>query len=486
MTPRRRGLWQRGATYVVLGAGGACTQMLFALPLYSPVDRFLACVLLVIALIVSWRFVAARRPEPPIMVLISLQFYVMYGLPQFTQESFLTLHGALTPSADSITLAMLLATLSSAGCWAAYQVARGSSVSGRVTTRLGAIYPEVRISWRGPVIVYAVLCLGSKLWQLGDTIPIELQNIVAKVFNPLLAVSLLLFIGYRLGDALSRRVGIISIVALCTLGLIGSMLESIIVPIYLYFMSRWLWTGRLQARWVAVGVFIFFLLNPVKAVYREAVLNAEPVRSVSAALYRFALWRTAVIDTYTDPFGKQRSVETATSRTSGLLEFAQVIEWTPEIVPYQYGKNFATSLVFWVPRAIWPGKPSITELVNDRYAVDFQIASPEAISRSTFGMRQPADGYWDFGALGAIAYPALFGIITGVICRPSKYLSFLTISLLFSAEFFQTLANLQYIAASLLTLLAGSWIAMKAIQLAADAHARVATSAAARTGGAGL
>jgi hypothetical protein len=470
--PRRAGIWKHRATYVFLALAGSWAHAFLALPLYSALDRFLACVLLWIALLVIQRFIAAARPEPPTMTLVSSQFYVMYGLPQFTQESILLIHGPFTPSGGAITLAMLLATFASASLWISYEVTR-RSLSSRRGGLLDRMFPKPQMSWRRPTIFYAVLCTGVLLWQLGapDAIPLVLRNFVAKVFSPSLALVLLLLLGYRFRDSSCRNAALVMIGVLCVTGAIWGTLLAIVIPIYLFFMAKWLWAGQLHVRWVTIGVFVFLLLNPVKAQYRGATREAEPVRSLSQVMSRLDLWREALYDTYADPFGARRSIETSASRTSGLLDFGHVIDWTPDRVPYQYGKGFSTALLFWVPRVVWPDKPSVSDLVNNRYAIEFQITSVEGITSSTFGMRQPADGYWDFGFAGAILYPVVFGIIIAMLSPRRKDSAFLLISLLFSAEFFQTLDNLQYIVASVLTLLVGSFIAMKAIESAAGSYA---------------
>src|SRR4051812_3503231 len=79
-------LIRKPKSYYLMAALGLMLHLAAALPLYRMVDRVLAWLLFVILLRQIFMFVRHARLLP-IVMLISLQFYVMFGLAQFGQDS---------------------------------------------------------------------------------------------------------------------------------------------------------------------------------------------------------------------------------------------------------------------------------------------------------------------------------------------------------------------------------------------------------------
>jgi hypothetical protein len=68
-------------------------------------------------------------------------------------------------------------------------------------------------------------------------------------------------------------------------------------------------------------------------------------------------WGTAL----TDPTGLELNdtLNASLSRMSLLTQTSNVISLTPRVVPYQYGRLYSYMAVTWIPRIIWPDKPSM-------------------------------------------------------------------------------------------------------------------------------
>ena len=127
---------------------GLVVQLLFALPIYQWYDRLLAWSLLLISLFVCRRFAVDREKHIPVLALMVLQFYVMYGFAQFGQDSLMLVGGIYVPPAASVTTAMLMAVGACLALLGGFRL--GQWLLRKSPRQLTDIYPEPERSWRFP------------------------------------------------------------------------------------------------------------------------------------------------------------------------------------------------------------------------------------------------------------------------------------------------------------------------------------------------
>ena len=255
------------------------------------------------------------------------------------------------------------------------------------------------------------------------------------------------------------------------IGLLSGMLEPFIVPLFTACLAAWMWGGGIRMRWVLVVIALFIFLNPVKHVYRQSIGDADAIESVQTLSDRLSLWGDAINETWGSAFNRDENLQTVQGRTGSIMALAQAIEWVPAQVPYKEGAGNGTTLLYFIPRFFWPDKPAISDLTNNRYALEFALTTPEGLRHVSIGVIQPIDGYWDFGVAGALLYPAILGALIGVLFgnRPRRRVSREVIGVVFCAIFFQLMAGLQVVIASLIPILAGSWVAMRVLREMAGA-----------------
>jgi hypothetical protein len=111
----------------------------------------------------------------------------------------------------------------------------------------------------------------------------------------------------------------------------------------------------------------------------------------------------AGIAEYTDQKGSLFA--TFFGRFYGTDSFMVVLDATDQGYPLQNGKTLADLLYFYVPRAIWPGKPESYSMIFGR---EFLSATSDA-GESFFTPSLPAELYLNFGAAGLLAG----GLLTG-------------------------------------------------------------------------
>src|SRR5206468_2879912 len=72
---------------------------------------------------------------------------------------------------------------------------------------------------------------------------------------------------------------------------------------------------------------------------------------------------------------------------------------------FAYGDNILATLLFFVPRALWPDKPNASSLSLGNYLMEHHSGWFENLSCPPFG-----DAYMDFGLVGALGMGVVFGV----------------------------------------------------------------------------
>jgi hypothetical protein len=105
----------------------------------------------------------------------------------------------------------------------------------------------------------------------------------------------------------------------------------------------------------------------------------------------------------------QRLTDTVLNRVSLLQQTANVLEMTPEVVPYQHGRLYSYMLVTFIPRAVWPGKPSASE-ANQFYQVAYGLTAPDRLDRVSIAVGTVAESFINFGWWGPFLIMIPLGI----------------------------------------------------------------------------
>jgi hypothetical protein len=165
---------------------------------------------------------------------------------------------------------------------------------------------------------------------------------------------------------------------------------------------------RISVRWVLVGILAFPLVYPVMRFVREDILRFNTLTAVDAlrrpsdTLERIFAFVSS--NRPSDYFleGLMLSV----GRFDGLGAVSVIVRDTPGVVPFQYGRTLALFFVSFVPRVLWPDKPTITtgEYITNVYGSGPDIESSTAAT-------QIGDFFMNFGYPGVIGGMILYGIL---------------------------------------------------------------------------
>ncbi len=203
------------------------------------------------------------------------------------------------------------------------------------------------------------------------------------------------------------------------IGLLSGSLEYALIPIVFLFVTRWHLTQRLPWRIMVTGFALFVLLNSVKGDYRAQVWYGQADLSLTE---RISLWldlsgQAANTLTGNDATRGDAAVSQAMSRLDLLHKFIHVQSLTPSLVPYYNGATYSYFLYAWIPRIVWPDKPSVSQ-ANNTTDVDYGFLSREALVTGTnIGIGHLPEAYANFGIFGIIVVMGLEGILFATLAH---------------------------------------------------------------------
>lgn len=436
-----------------------------ALPIYKWYDRILAWIPLVIFLFTLRKFVKQQHKSIPLLVLITLQIYVFFSLPQFTQED-LRLSGGIMyfPSEGSLTVAMLLTVGGELIFLLAFYVA--TSLSKRISIALYDSSLEPTLGWATLAKFYCVLAFvvyAIAALTVGY-LPISVRYLATQLLNVYLGLSILLYLGYSYQRKRLIALAYLLALGMSFVGFIQGMLTAIVGPLVLLFLARWVWGKVFNVRWVIIGIFAVLFINPVKNEFRSlpSWLNNDTASLLSVE-ERLKDWSTSFERVWIEGTADDSVYASTASRTSDLLSFSQAIDQVPEIVPYNKGEGMEMAMLFWIPRVLWPSKGSSTDLIYDRYALTFGYLSEQEIGRTAVGISIFTEGYWNFGTAGVFIFLALAGFLLGTFFGNNGRFGQVStlVALAYVAPTVLVLQALSVTVASLPSFLIGIWIVLR-------------------------
>jgi hypothetical protein len=121
----------------------------------------------------------------------------------------------------------------------------------------------------------------------------------------------------------------------------------------------------------------------------------------------FDKWNEALSDSSGEAF--RRAINPSVSRVSLLNQSANVVELTPSAVPYQYGWLYSYMAITWIPRFVWPDKPSVSE-ANQYYQVAYGLSTEDDLGRVSISVGLLTEGFINFGWPGVVGIMFLAGI----------------------------------------------------------------------------
>jgi hypothetical protein len=358
-----------------------------------------------------------ERKGIPLFALLAGMYWLAYVLPLFWASHDVGLvSGRKVLSERAITDSLYLAVTG--------VVALGAGI--KLVARFRV--PEIRVDvagtpeqWHYLRIIFIVGTLVKVLvpitaWGEGG------RQFISNFENMVPAVSFAIFLRYYLRHKISDldkflMLGYVSIALVVGIssGWLGSFIGFGIVGMIVYAYERR--KLPLTAALIVLSIILFF--QPGKEAFRKRYWRGDSAEGYSE---RVAFWVESSwniwADAITDQTGEKgrKLADDTLHRLSLLQQTANVMEFTPGRVPYQHGRLYSYIGVTFIPRFLWPDKPSVND-ANRWYQVSYGLTYPGEISSVSIAVGTLAESYINFGWLGPVLIIFPLGIFLGYMQR---------------------------------------------------------------------
>jgi hypothetical protein len=380
----------------------------------SLVQWLLALTLMMFPWVGYLRWRQLKRDALPIVAIISMMYWIYYALALFW--------GARTPSGvesfnerpvsdEALTSSLMMAVVGVLALWLGL---RSGLAKKLVIKRI----PRFVETSQAHHYVRTVLIIGSGLgtferlpYMFGDGFR-QIATIVVSLL-PVLAFTLL-FRAYLRGEAsgldrfLIAAFLVLRFVVGMSSGWLGSFAGIVVICGAMYVIER----RKVPGFALALVVLFTLFFQVGKRDFREQYWQA---RDESSKIERVQFWADRSLEKWKNALSDDSGLElneamnASLSRLSLLTPTANVIERTPDEVPFQYGRLYTYMLITWIPRAVWPEKPSMNE-ANQFYQVAYGLTAEDALDKVAIAVGVLTESYISFGWYGVFGVMFLLGI----------------------------------------------------------------------------
>jgi hypothetical protein len=219
----------------------------------------------------------------------------------------------------------------------------------------------------------------------------------------------------RFDKALILGFSLVVLVVGVSSGWLGSFLGVGVVCVVIYIYERRKFP--VAAAFLVLPFILFF--QPTKETFRGRYWNGK---STDSRMERVGFWVTNSWSLWAGVFSGQSDIQAkdlanaTLGRLSLLQQTANVIEMTPSRVPYQHGSTYSYIAITFIPRFLWPDKPSVND-ANRWYQVTYGLSRPESLSFVSISVGTLAESYINFGWFGPVLVMFFLGILLGSFQR---------------------------------------------------------------------
>ncbi|MEZ5353426.1 MAG: hypothetical protein R2762_12385 [Bryobacteraceae bacterium] len=344
----------------------------------------------------------------PLFAAVALMHWVYFGLPLFWGSRRVGLRFLTVVSEESVSAVMLMALLGvvsfCAGCWLV------------PVRRSAGPWTDVEITPRARQYLYTIVIAGTlvngtgsisySLGEAGRQLILVFTSTVPSVALVILLREQMAGRGgrmdrYLIGGALAGR----AVLGIAT-GWAGSLVFLAMLYMAVFLAER----RKLPVPVLLATVSLLLFLQAGKTDFRVNYWygggSGGPVDRieywVNASWHH---WKRALDEPGAE--GILRLQQRALMRVSLLEQAANVLDRTPSLVEFQKGATYSHLAVTFIPRFLWPTKPSVNE-ANHFYQLNYGFSTLRDLDRVSIAVGYLTEGYINFG------YPGVAGVMFGV------------------------------------------------------------------------
>jgi hypothetical protein len=394
---------------LVLAVVVGCAYLFFGRSTDVPAENaLLAIVIIILSIAPSVFYLRKKDPEPmPVLPLVGLFYMIAFALPVFSVDRAIFV--MLRP--DIVTPASLFAVIGGILLfYLAYAAAKNLLFRRVRSLRLPTDFRE---GWLAFLLWLLLIPHLLMLWmpELRD-LP-SVQSILDPAGYIAFGMFFLMWVHKRL-----PLVQTIVLAAICLpIELLGRFATGALLQIVLFavfaLIVYWYHARRVPWGLIAVMCLFFVLLQPVKDAFRRYTWTNGRFASLNivgkAKLFGEMTWNF-----YTQPHPHQSVLDATAGRVAHIRLLAFVMQQSPSPVPYWKGETYKSLLTKFIPRFMWPGKP--TETLAHDFGHRYSILNPD--DRGT-AMNLPwlVELWVNFGLTGLIIGMLIYGALFGYLVR---------------------------------------------------------------------
>ena len=361
------------------------------------------------------QWVRGTREKIPLFVLVGVMYWLTYAVPLFWMKHQINLiMGMHQLSEDSITQSLYLVVFGVAA------LGIGIAAAGRLrfveSFRLDIHRSPARWHYLRFVLLAAAL--------LKIAVPVDMlggggRQFLAIIETIVPSVAFVILLRYYLrGTAipvdkilLAGYAGL-ALIAGISSGWLGSVVGVAIMATAVYVYER----RKLPLVAIMICIPIVLFLQPGKEKFRQQYWR---VGASESYVERFNFWMDSAWKAWGETLSnadeeQARNLANQTlGRLSLLQQTANVMESTPERVPYQNGRLYSYMLVTFVPRFFWPDKPSVNDS-NRWYQVAYRLTMRDDLNGVSIAVGYLPESYVNFGWFGPFVVMFCLGILLGL------------------------------------------------------------------------
>jgi hypothetical protein len=366
----------------------------------------------------KWR--RGGRSSLPVFAMLAFMYWLYYAIPLFLEDHvFATVYEPVGHelAADTITLALLAVLLGVCSLWLGMKSGVARLLVPRTRLSLELTPPKLNYV-RGILIVGSLLSLSDLPLQLGGAGGRQLIGIMVTVI-PILAFAILFRNFIRGQSILLDKVLVLGFLILRLVAGLSSGWLGVSASILVICGAICLMELRRIPRAAVISVVMFTLFFQFgKEDFRKTYWQSgEEVaeQEQGGRVERVSFWIQSSLNKWneslSDPTGNafRRAINPSVTRISLLNQTTNVIDLTPTVVPYQYGWLYSYMAITWIPRVIWPEKPSMSE-ANQYYQVAYGLSTEDDLNRVSISVGLLTEGFINFGWAGVVGIMFLAGI----------------------------------------------------------------------------
>lgn len=352
------------------------------------------------------------RDRMPLFFLIGAMYWLGYAVPLFWLRHEVSLiTGRHRLSEDAVTESLYLTVLGVAA------LGTGVKVAGRWHF-MDSFRPDIHRSpgrWnylRFALLAATFLRIAVPIDILGGGVRQVLaiiETVVPSVAFVVLLRSYLRGTAIPIDKILMSGYAVVALVAGISSGWLGSFVSLAIIAAGVYVYER----RRLPLVAIMIGIPIVLFLQPGKEKFRQQFWR---VGASESYVERLNFWMDSSLGTWeralsaSDQNESRNLADQTLGRLSLLPQTANMMEATPDRIPYQYGRLYSYMVVTFVPRVFWPDKPSVNDS-NRWYQVSYRLTAPNQLNGVSIAVGYLPESYINFGWFG----PPLMGFCVGIL-----------------------------------------------------------------------